>query len=102
MYRKKMKGKKTMIKSELIQEIALKNDLTRTDSDKLVNTIFNTIARALRNGGRVELRGFGVFSCRTRRERVARNPKTGQKVMVKEKRVPFFKAGKHMSESINK
>ncbi len=91
-----------MIKSELIAKIANQNNLSKNDAERVVSTVFNEITKALSEGNRVELRGFGVLSVRTRKPRVARNPKTGTKVEVGEKRVPFFKAGKNINAALNK
>ncbi|MGF1554402.1 MAG: integration host factor subunit beta [Paracoccaceae bacterium] len=91
-----------MIKSELIQKIAEENpELTLRDVERLVSTVFDEITEALVRGDRVELRGFGAFSVKTRDARVGRNPRTGESVPVPEKRVPFFKAGKDMRERMN-
>lgn len=91
-----------MIKSELIEKIAAANNLTATDADRVVSTVFDEIVKTLKQGGRIELRGFGIFSVRTRRARMGRNPKTGAPVSVEAKKVPFFKAGKTMASSLNK
>ncbi len=91
-----------MIKSELIAKIAEQNKLSKTDAEHVVSTIFDEISKALIAGNRVELRGFGVLSVRTRNARLGRNPKTGAQVKVEEKRVPFFKAGKSINEALNK
>ena len=68
-----------MIKSELISKIAEQNNLSKNDAERVVSTVFNEITKALSDGNRVELRGFGVLSVRTRKPRLARNPKTGAK-----------------------
>ncbi|MBQ9738197.1 MAG: integration host factor subunit beta [Alphaproteobacteria bacterium] len=91
-----------MIKSELISKIAEQNKLSKNDAERVISTFFNEITKALSEGNRVELRGFGVLSVRTRKPRLARNPKTGAKVEVAEKRVPFFKAGKNINAALNK
>lgn len=91
-----------MIKSELITKISEKNKLSMHDAECVVSTIFDEIKNALIEGNRVELRGFGVLSVRTRNARVSRNPKTGEAVQVAQKRVPFFKAGKTLTETLNK
>lgn len=92
-----------MIKSELIQLIAEKNPhLYHRDVENVVNAIFDEVTEALANGDRVELRGFGAFSVKHRPARMARNPKTGTKVSVEEKWVPFFKTGKELRERLNK
>ena len=69
---------------------------------QIIDTTFETLLSNLIENGHVELRGFGVLSVRTRKPRLARNPKTGAKVEVAEKRVPFFKAGKNINAALNK
>ena len=91
-----------MIKSELIQLIADKNPhLYQRDVENIINAILGEITDALANGDRVELRGFGAFSVKNRQPRLGRNPKTGEKVEVEEKWVPFFKTGKELRERLN-
>jgi integration host factor subunit beta len=90
-----------MLKSELVSKIANQNKLTKSDAERIVSTVFGTITDALLNGDRVELRGFGILSVRNRKARVGRNPKTGEQVNVKAKRVPFFKAGKSVNDALN-
>lgn len=91
-----------MIKSELVQRIAEQNPhLYQRDVENIVNAILDEITDALRSGNRVELRGFGAFSVKNRPARTGRNPRTGQKVDVEEKFVPFFKTGKEMRERLN-
>jgi integration host factor subunit beta len=91
-----------MIKSELISALAAENpNLTQKDVEQVVTVIIETVVGALEGGGRVELRGFGAFSVRTRPARSGRNPKTGQPVSVKAKHVPFFKSGKELRARLN-
>jgi len=91
-----------MIRSELIQKIADENPhLFQRDVERIVNTIFVEITDALANGDRVELRGFGAFSVKTRDARVGRNPRTGEAVSVNQKKVPFFKTGKLLRDRLN-
>ncbi|MEO1200261.1 MAG: integration host factor subunit beta [Pseudomonadota bacterium] len=91
-----------MIKSELIQKLAAANPhLYQRDIELIVNTILDEIIDAMARGDRVELRGFGAFSVRSRPSRVGRNPRTGEQVEVAEKVVPFFKTGKEMRERLN-
>ena len=91
-----------MIRSELIQKIADENPhLYQRDVERIVNTIFEEITDALANGDRVELRGFGAFSVKTRDARVGRNPRTGEAVNVEQKKVPFFKTGKLLRDRLN-
>lgn len=91
-----------MTKSELIARLAEKNPhLFQRDVERIVTTIFDEIATALARGDRVELRGFGAFSVKTRDARQGRNPRTGEQVEVDGKVVPFFKTGKQLRERLN-
>ena len=91
-----------MIKSELVQAIAERNPhLYQRDVENIVNAILDEITAALARGDRVELRGFGAFSVKNRPARIGRNPRTGDKVHVDEKWVPFFKTGKELRERLN-
>ncbi len=91
-----------MIKSELILKIAEQNPhLYQRDIENIVNAILDTIADALARGDRVELRGFGAFSVKTRGARTGRNPRTGETVSVSEKVIPVFKTGKEMRQRLN-
>ena len=91
-----------MIKSELVSKITHKYpELYQRDADLIVNTIFNEISEALARGDRVEIRGFGSFNTKETQARVARNPKSGQKVPVQEKLKPVFRAGKELKLRIN-
>ena len=91
-----------MIRSELVAKIAAENPhLTQSDAERIVRTVFESIAETLANGGRVELRGFGAFSVRHRDPRRGRNPRTGETVDVEAKAVPFFKAGKELRDRLN-
>ncbi len=91
-----------MIKSELVQSIAAQNPhLYQRDVENIVGAILDEITNALSRGDRVELRGFGAFSVKNRPARIGRNPRTGVKVSVEEKWVPFFKSGKELRERLN-
>lgn len=91
-----------MIRSELVQKIASENsDLRMDEVEKIVDTFFDSIVEQLADGGRVELRGFGAFSTRSRESRTGRNPRTGATVAVNAKSVPYFKPGKEMRERLN-
>ncbi|MEH3119120.1 MAG: integration host factor subunit beta [Methylorubrum populi] len=91
-----------MIKSELVLKIAEQNPhLYQRDVETLVNAILDTIADALAQGDRVELRGFGAFSVKRREARRGRNPRTGESVAVSEKAIPVFKTGKEMRLRLN-
>ena len=92
-----------MTKPELILRLTEKNPhLFQRDVERIVAAVLGEITSTLERGGRVELRGFGAFSVKTRGARVGRNPRTGEAVDVEEKRVPFFKAGKDMRDRLNR
>jgi integration host factor subunit beta len=90
-----------MTKAELIDEVSKVANLTKKETETIVNTIFDNITEALATGDKVELRGFGSFRIRHRNSRKGRNPKTGSPVDVPQKRVPFFKVGKRLRELVN-
>lgn len=90
-----------MTKADLVEKIASQVLLSKKDSEVVVNTVFRSIIQALSDGDKVELRGFGSFRTRERKSRVGRNPKTGDKVDVPEKKVPFFKPGKNLKKLVN-
>jgi integration host factor subunit beta len=92
-----------MIKSELVQRMAAGNPhLYQRDIENIIDAILGEIADTVARGERVELRGFGAFSTKQRRARTGRNPRTGDKVPVTEKLVPFFRTGKEMRERLNR
>jgi integration host factor subunit beta len=91
-----------MTKAELVEEVSRVSDLTKKHSEVIVDTVFKTIIDALHRGEKIELRGFGSFRLRKREPRKGRNPKTGDKVDVPPKRVPYFKPGKELKDLINK
>jgi integration host factor subunit beta len=91
-----------MIISVLVQKIADENPhLYQRDVERIVGTIFDEITKAMAEGHRVELRGFGAFSVKKREARKGRNPRTGESVSVEEKYVPFFKTGKLLRDRLN-
>ena len=91
-----------MIKSELVLKIAeLNPHLYQRDAEILVNAVLDEIIDALSRGDRIELRGFGTFSVKERGARLGRNPRTGEKVDVMGKVVPYFKSGKEMRDRLN-
>lgn len=95
------RGVPTMTKADLVDEVAKVSNLTKKETELIVNTVFDNIAAALSRAEKVELRGFGSFRVRRRNSRRGRNPKTGSSVSVPEKRVPFFKVGKRLKELVN-
>lgn len=91
-----------MTKSELIARLAAANPhLYQRDVERIVSTIFDEISAALARGDRVELRGFGAFSVKSRGARIGRNPRTGEAVQVAQKFIPYFKTGKQLREKLN-
>jgi integration host factor subunit beta len=90
-----------MTRTELIEEVCRDVDITRKDSEMIIEAIFDSVVRALRAGDKVEIRGLGSFRTRQRQPRVGRNPKTGERVEVAAKRVPYFKPSKELKELVN-
>src|SRR5271154_6792084 len=91
-----------MIKSELVARLTERYPhLYHRDVERIVSTVLDEITKALADGHRVELRGFGAFSVKVRPSRMARNPRTGEPVEVDEKRAPFFRTGKELRERLN-
>ncbi len=90
-----------MTKAELIDEVSRVVEMSRKDSEEIVETVFESIVRALRGGSKVEIRGFGSFRTRQRQPRIGRNPKTGARVDVPAKRIPFFKPSKELKDLVN-
>jgi integration host factor subunit beta len=91
-----------MTKAELVEAVSRVSDLTRKHSEVIVDAVFTSIIDALQKGDKIELRGFGSFRLRSRKSRTGRNPKTGEKVEVPSKKIPYFKPGKELKELINK
>ena len=91
-----------MNKAELITTVADKTGLSKKDSEKAVNAALDTIAETLEIGEKVQLVGFGVFDVKQRGARVGRNPKTKEEIEIPASRVPQFKAGKLLKESVAK
>jgi integration host factor subunit beta len=90
-----------MTKAELVDEVSRNSDLNKKDAEVIVQTVLDGIVDSLKAGEKVELRGFGSFRLRSRASRQGRNPKTGEKVFVPAKRVPYFKPGKELKTLIN-
>ncbi|HEX9983705.1 MAG TPA: integration host factor subunit beta [Thermoanaerobaculia bacterium] len=95
-------GAGVMTKAELVDEVARVVQLTKKQAETIVNIVFDSIVDSLRSGQKIELRGFGSFRLRSRKSRTGRNPKTGEKVEVPSKKIPYFKPGKELKELINK
>ncbi len=90
-----------MTKAELIEGVSKVVEMTRKDSETIVETIFDSIVNSLHKGDKIEIRGFGSFRTRQRQPRVGRNPKTGSRVEVPSKRIPFFKPSKELRDLVN-
>ena len=91
-----------MTKADLVDLVVAGGDLTRRDGEIIIETFFGGIAEALRSDDKVEIRGFGSFRTRRRNSRTGRNPKTGSKVDVPAKRIPFFKPSKELRDAVNR
>src|SRR5215470_16023899 len=91
----------TLTKADLIEEVLNVTELPRKESETIVETIFDSIIAALQKGEKIEIRGFGSFRTRERRGRVGRNPKTGEKVEVPAKKIPYFKPSKELKDFVN-
>ena len=92
---------RTVTKADLIEEVTRVTELPRKESETVVETIFESIIQALQGNDKIEIRGFGSFRTRQRRGRIGRNPKTGAKVEVPPKRIPFFKPSKELKDFVN-
>ena len=90
-----------MNKSELIKALAEQSDISMDEATLVVNTFFDCMKEALLQGDRVEIRGFGSFKIKEYGAYAGRNPRTGEKVEVQPKRLPFFRAGKELKEFLN-
>lgn len=90
-----------MTKSELIETVANKLKLPKGKAELIVNCVFDSMEASLKRGERIEIRGFGSFEIRNYKAYEGRNPRTGAKVNVKPKRLPFFKVGKELKERVN-
>jgi integration host factor subunit beta len=90
-----------MTKADLIEEVSRVVEMTRKDSEVIVEAIFDSIVRSLKTDDKIEIRGFGSFRTRQRQSRIGRNPKTGTRVEVPAKRIPYFKPSKELKDLVN-
>jgi len=90
-----------MTKADLIENVARAVQMSRKDSEIIVETIFESVVKSLRAGDKVEIRGFGSFRTRQRQPRIGRNPKTGARVEVPAKTIPYFKPSKDLKDLVN-
>jgi integration host factor subunit beta len=91
----------TMTKAELIEDVSHVVEMSRKDSEVIVETIFESIVKSLKAGDKIEIRGFGSFRTRQRKPRIGRNPKTGARVEVPAKKIPYFKPSKELKDLVN-
>lgn len=91
-----------MNKSELIEALAIQKGLSCKKAEEIINTVFEAMANALVSGDRIEIRGFGSFVVNEYKSYTGRNPKTGESIEVKPKKLPFFKVGKELKERVAK
>ncbi|MBO8142409.1 MAG: HU family DNA-binding protein [Firmicutes bacterium] len=89
-----------MTKSDLVDRVAEKSGLTKKDAGRAVDALFEAVTEALAGGERVQVVGFGTFEVRERAARRGRNPQTGQDIQISARKIPAFKAGKALKESV--
>lgn len=90
-----------LTKAELVNEVARATRVTRKDADSMVSAILDGMVESLQRGEKIELRGFGSFRIRQRSARTGRNPRTGARVHVPAKRIPYFKPGRDLRQGLN-
>ncbi len=95
-----MEGVKKMNKTELIAAVAAKAEISKKDAEKAIVAALDTITDILKNGGKVQIIGFGTFETRKREARVGKNPQTGAEVQIPAANVPVFKSGKALKETV--
>jgi integration host factor subunit beta len=100
-YQKTSQQEITMTKAELIEDVSRVVEMSRKDSEIIVETIFDSIVKSLKAGDKIEIRGFGSFRTRQRKPRIGRNPKTGARVDVPAKKIPYFKPSKELKDLVN-
>lgn len=97
----RIKGEGTMTKSDLIERLSTKAELTRPRAEELVDFLLNDVTEALKRGEKVNISGFGTFTVSTRKARTGRNPKTGEPIEIPASRSAKFKAGKTLKEALS-
>ena len=90
-----------MNKSDLVEYLAKNSDLTQKKSEKVINLVFNEMTKALKDNDKIEIRGFGSFTVKEYKSYTGRNPKTGETIEVKSKRLPFFKVGRELKKRVD-
>jgi integration host factor subunit beta len=95
-----LSGGAEMNKSELVEQLALKKDISNKRAEEIVNLVFASMTEALAEGDRIEIRGLGSFVIKDYGTYTGRNPKTGEPITVSPKKLPFFKVGKELKERV--
>lgn len=90
-----------MTKADIVEEVSRAVEMSHKDAEVIVETVFESIVKSLRAGDKIEMRGFGSFRTRERKSRVGRNPKTGERVEVPAKKIPYFKPSKELKDAVN-
>jgi integration host factor subunit beta len=90
-----------MNRSELIEQLAIKKDISNKRAEEIVNLVFNSMTEAMVKGDRIEIRGLGSFVVKEYESYTGRNPKTGESITVRPKKLPFFKVGKELKEMVD-
>ncbi len=90
-----------MNRSDLVDALKHREDLSRREAEEFIDVFFHCISDALVQKQRVEIRGFGSFTIKSYKPYTGRNPKTGKKILVPPKRLPFFRVGKHLRDNVN-
>ena len=90
-----------MNKSDLVEYLAKNTDLTQKKSEKVINLVFKEMTRALKTDDKIEIRGFGSFTVKEYKSYTGRNPKTGETIEVKSKKLPFFKVGRELKKRVD-
>jgi len=90
-----------MNRSELIEQLAIKKDISNKRAEEIINHVFNSMTEAMVKGDRIEIRGLGSFVVKEYESYTGRNPKTGESITVRPKKLPFFKVGKELKEMVD-
>ena len=91
-----------MLKTNLINSVAIRTNITKSQTKKVVDSFINAITESLSEGTNIEIRGFGSFRIRERNARIGMNPKSGQRISIPAKKVPYFRAGKELKLIVDK
>jgi nucleoid DNA-binding protein len=91
-----------MLKTNLINSVAIRTNITKSQTKKVVDSFINAITESLSEGTDIDIRGFGSFRIRQRNARIGINPKSGQRISIPTKKVPYFRAGKSLKLIVDK